>query len=269
MNFLNKIYRYLKLLKAFSVFSIQDQMAYPINFWLAIVMKFLRIGIVLIFFKAIYLKVNNIAGWSFTDVIFIFATFSFVDFIANVTFARNFGLWFSRRLRSGSFDYQVIKPANLQFITAFSSIDFMDLPSIAPIAILYWYALSQITASVDLLNIIFYLVLVINAVVFTYALMLVLAAINFWTIQSYGLWKFAQGVIWTSRYPSDIYIGAWGLFFNYVFPIAFIATWPAKAFLGTLSWQNILYSLVFTAIFFWLANKFWNYGVKHYSSASS
>lgn len=269
MNFLKTIYRYLKLLKAFSVFSIQDQMAYPLNFWLAIAMKFLRIAIVLIFFQAIYLKVNNISGWSFGDAIFIFATFSFVDFIANVTFARSFGLWFSRMLQNGKFDYQMIRPANLQFCTAFLIVDFMDLPSILPIAMLYWYALSQITVSATLLNILFYLVLVVNAVAFTYALMLALATINFWTIQSYGLWKFAQGIIWTARYPTDIYSGIWKILFNFVFPIAFIATWPAKAFSGILSWQNILYSLIFTAIFFWLANSFWNYGLKHYSSASS
>ncbi len=269
MNFLNKIFRYLKLLKAFSVFSIQDQMAYPINFWLAIAMKFLRIGIVLIFFKAIYLKVNNIAGWSYGDVIFIFATFSFVDFTANVTFARNFGLWFSRMLQNGKFDYQIIRPVNLQFYMTFGIIDFMDLVSFAPIALLYWYALNQISASLTLLNIIIYLILLVNAVIFIYAFMLLLAAINFWTIQSYGLWKFAQGIIWTSRYPADIYSGAWKIVFNYIFPIAFIATWPAKAFLGILSWQNIIYALIFTAIFFLLANRFWNYGLRHYSSASS
>jgi len=269
MNFLNKIIRYLKLLKAFSIFSIQDQMAYPINFWLAIVMKFLRIGIVLIFFKAIYLKVNNISGWSFPDIVFIFATFSFVDFVANVTFARSFGLWFSRMLQNGKFDYQMIRPANLQFCTAFGIIDFMDLPSLVPIAILYWYAIGQMAAPIAFSNAVIYLVLVVNAIFFMYAFLLTLSTINFWTIQSYGLWKFAQGVIWTSRYPSDIYSGAWGIFFNFIFPIAFIATWPAKAFLGTLNWQNIIYALIFTAIFFWLANKFWNYGLKHYSSASS
>lgn len=269
MNLIKTIIRYLKLLKAFSIFSIQEQMAYPINFWLAILMKVLRVGIVLIFFKAIYLKVNNIAGWSFADVIFIFATFSFVDFIANVTFARSFGLWFSRMLQNGKFDYQIIKPANLQFCTAFGIIDFMDLASFAPIAVLYWYAISQIAAPIVLSNIILYLVLVASAIIFLYAFLLMLATINFWTIQSYGLWKFAQGVIWTSRYPTDIFFGVWRIAFSYIFPIAFIATWPAKAFFGVLSWQNIIYALIFTTIFFWFANRFWNYGVRHYSSASS
>jgi ABC-2 type transport system permease protein len=269
MNIIKTIIRYLKLLKAFSIFSIQDQMAYPINFWLAIAMKFLRVGIVLIFFQAIYLKVNNISGWSFGDTVFIFATFSLVDFIANVTFARNFGLWFSRMVQNGKFDYQIIKPANLQFCTAFIVIDFMDMASIVPIGALYWYALSQMSVSVALSNAVIYLILLANAVIFIYALMLALAAINFWTIQSYGLWKFAQGIIWMSRYPSDIYSGAWKIAFNFILPIAFVATWPAKAFLGILSWQNTVYALVFTIIFFWLANRFWNYGLKYYSSASS
>lgn len=269
MNLIKTIIRYAKLLKAFSVFSIQDQMAYPMNFWIAIATKFLRMLVFFIFFKAIYLKVNNISGWDFGGALIIFATFSTVEFLANVTFARNFSQWFSRRLRTGAFDYQVIKPANLQFITAFSSIDFMDIMSVLPIIILYYYGLTQINIVLSFGNIIFYFFMLINALLFLYSFTLMLATVNFWTIQSNGLWKFTQGVIWMSKYPTDIYFGFWGIIFNFIIPIAFIATFPAKAFLGTLSWQNMIYTLVFTAIFFLLANKFWNYGLKHYSSASS
>lgn len=269
MNLLNKIYRYSKLLKAFSIFSIQDQMAYPLNFWLAIITKSLRVLIIIIFFKAIYLKVNNISGWDFGGALIVFATFSTVDFLANVTFARNFSQWFSRRLRSGAFDYQIIRPVNLQFVTAFSSIDFMDLASIFPILVLYYYGLTQINVALSISNVIIYFIMTMNALFFLYSFTLVLAAINFWTIQSNGLWKFTQGVTWMAKYPTDIYFGVWSLVFNFIIPISFIATWPAKAFLGTLNWQNVIYSLVFTAVFFCLANKFWNFGLKHYGSASS
>lgn len=269
MNFLKIIYRYLKLLKAFAVMNIQDQMAYPMNFWLAIIMKTVRIGIAVLFFKAIYLKVNNISGWNYADTIFIFATFSLIDFISNVTFLRNFAYWFSELLRNGEYDYRIIKPVNLQFYTGFWLIDFMDLTTIVPVIVLYWYSIGQMTIVLSVANIVLYFILVINAVVLLYSFTLTLATINFWTVQSTGLGRLMQSIFYTSKYPTDIYSGIWKIFFNYVFPIAFIVTWPAKAFLGTLSWQNILYSLMFTVVFFRLANRFWNYGVKHYSSASS
>lgn len=261
--------KYLKLLKVFAVMNIQDQMVYPWNFWLGITMKALRVGFTVIFFKAIYLKVNTISGWNYADTIFIFATFSLLDFISNVTFMRNFAYWFSELLRNGEYDYRIIKPINLQFYTGFWVLDFMDLTTVVPIGILYWYALSQMPIVFNTANIILYLVLVINAIIFLYSFALTLAAINFWTVQSSGLGRFMQSIFYMARYPTDIFSGAWSIIFNFIIPIAFIATWPAKAFLGTLSWQNMVYALAFTAIFFYLANKFWNYGLKHYSSASS
>lgn len=269
MDFFKKFIHYLELLKSFAVISLVDQMAYPINFWLAIATKVLRISIIVIFLKAIYLKVNNISGWDYGGSLIIFATFSMVDFLANVTFARNFSAWLSQRLRGGVFDYHIIKPVNLQFLTAFSVIDFMDITSILPILFLYYYGLSQLNIELTAVNFALYLVMIANALFFLYSFTLVLATINFWTIQSNGLWKFTQGLVWMAKYPTDIYFGIWKIFFNFIIPIAFIATWPAKAFLGILSWQNMAYSLAFTAIFFWTANKFWNYGLKHYSSASS
>jgi ABC-2 type transport system permease protein len=249
--------------------NIQDQMAYPWNFWLAIIMKAARVGITVIFFKAIYLKVNNISGWNYADTIFIFATFSLIDFVSNTTFLRNFAYWFSDLLRNGEYDYRIIKPINLQFFTAFWVIDFMDLTTIVPIAILYWYAISQMSVIFSAANIALYFILVINAIIFLYSFALILATFNFWTVQSSGLGRFTQSIFYMARYPTDIYSGIFKTVFSFILPIAFIATWPAKAFLGTLNWQNIVYALIFTMVFFWLANRFWNYGLKHYSSASS
>jgi len=263
------IKKYFKLLKVFAVMNIQDQMAYPWNFWLAIIMKAIRVGITVIFFKALYLKVNNISGWNYANTIFIFATFSLIDFISNTTFLRNFAYWFSDLLRNGEYDYRIIKPVNLQFFTAFWVLDFMDLTTIVPIAILYWYALSRMSVILSTANIILYIILVFNAIIFIYSFALALATLNFWTVQSSGLGRFMQSIFYMARYPADVYTGIYKTIFNFILPIAFIATWPAKAFLGTLIWQNIFYALVFTIIFFWLANHFWNFGLKHYSSASS
>jgi len=269
MNLVKTIGKYWKVSKIFAVMNIQDQMVYPLNFWLAIIMKAARVGITVIFFKAIYLKVNNISGWNYADTLFIFATFSLIDFVSNTTFLRNFAYWFSDLLRNGEYDYRIIKPINLQFFTAFWVLDFMDLTTIAPIAILYWYAISWMSIIFSAANIALYFILVINAIIFLYSFALTLATLNFWTVQSSGLGRFMQSIFYMARYPADIYSGIFKTVFSFILPIAFIATWPAKAFLGTLSWQNMIYALVFTSVFFWLANRFWNFGLKHYSSASS
>lgn len=259
----------MRLIRAVAMHSFMEQMAYPMNFWLAIVIKSARIVLMLVFFKAIYSRISDISGWNFGETLFLFATFTLIEFIVSAFFARNFGMWHARRLKNGAFDYQIIRPVNLQFHVAFYEIDIMDLANIVPLGFLYWYALENMATALSAANILLYIFLVMNAIIFFYSFMLIISTINFWTIQSTGLWKFVQGVTWTARYPTDIYLGIWRTIFSFILPIAFIATWPAKAFMGTLSWQNAAYSLIFTAVLFVVANRFWNFGLKHYSSASS
>jgi ABC-2 type transport system permease protein len=81
--------------------------------------------------------------------------------------------------------------------------------------------------------------------------------------------RFFEGVFRIAKYPTDIFGKPFKIILSYVLPISFIATFPAKSLLGILSWQNIIFSLFFTATLLFFSLKFWNFALRRYSSASS
>jgi ABC-type uncharacterized transport system permease subunit len=48
-----------------------------------------------------------------------------------------------------------------------------------------------------------------------------------------------------------------------------IAQIPSEELLGKLSWQYLIFALVFSILLLIVAIKFWKFGLKRYSSASS
>lgn len=244
-------------------------MAYPGSFFLAVLGKTFRIGIILIFFSAIYLKTEFIGDWNFAQVLLLFATFSLIDFLMSVTFHRNLAFWFPNSIKKGTFDFKIIKPINLQFYTSFEIIDLMDLTSIIPCLILLWFALWKLNFAFTIGQIFLYIFLIINALIFIHSILLILATFTFWTIQTTGMGRFFENIIRMARYPTDIYSGIIKILLVYVIPISLIAVVPSKALLGTLSWQFLIFAVLFSLILFLIANRFWHFGLKHYQSASS
>ncbi len=71
------------------------------------------------------------------------------------------------------------------------------------------------------------------------------------------------------RYPVTIYRGAVRVLLTFVVPIAFVTTFPASALLGRIDQATTLIGLALALGLTFGSNRFWNFAVRHYSSASS
>jgi ABC-2 type transport system permease protein len=71
------------------------------------------------------------------------------------------------------------------------------------------------------------------------------------------------------RVPVDIYKEPLRSVITFAIPVGIMMTFPAKAFLGMLSWQFIVLSLVLGLLFFVLSLRIWHYALSRYASASS
>jgi ABC-2 type transport system permease protein len=56
---------------------------------------------------------------------------------------------------------------------------------------------------------------------------------------------------------------------TFIIPVAFVTTFPASALLGRLDSTTAWIGVLFAIVFFIASNRFWNFAIKHYSSASS
>jgi len=163
----------------------------------------------------------------------------------------------------------MIMPINLLFLLSFEAIDLMDFLSFLPSLGFLCYVLYQLEFAFSLSQAAAYVLLLFNALVFLFAIVLMIATISFWTTQSSGLGRIFDNVSKIGRYPLDIFEGFLKTVFTYFLPVVLIAQIPSQALLGTLSFKFMLYSFSVTGLFLFIAMGFWKVGLRNYLSAST
>ena len=263
------MWHYLKLFGVFVKIGLMRQMAYRPHFFMMVVGKIIRIGLLFFFFQAIFLKVDRIGQWTFDQVLLLFATFHIVDFLMSITFQRNLSFHLPRIIQTGELDSRMVLPANLLFFISFEDIDMMDFFSFLPSLGFLGYVFYRIGFDFSWYQGVAYVLLGVNALFFLFAVVLIISTVSFWTTQSYGIARIFDNLLKIGRYPLDIFEGFWKIVFIYFLPLILVAQIPAQALLQTLSLELILPALGMTFIFLILALNFWKVGLKNYLSASA
>jgi ABC-2 type transport system permease protein len=163
----------------------------------------------------------------------------------------------------------MILPINLLFISPFEEIDLMDFFSFLPSLGFLGYVLYRLGFAFSWTQFLTYIVLLVNALVFLFAVVLIIATISFWTTQSYGLARIFDNLLKIGRYPLDIFEGLWKVVFIYFLPLVLIAQMPSQVLLQTLSSGFVLFAFAVTGVFLILALGFWRVGLRNYLSAST
>jgi ABC-2 type transport system permease protein len=192
-----------------------------------------------------------------------------VDFVMSITFHRNLSFHLPRRIQTGELDWRMILPVNTLFFVSFEDLDLMDFFSFLPTLGFLGYVLYRIGFDFNWIQAISYVLLLVNALIFLFAIVLLIATISFWTTQSYGIGRIFDNLLKIGRYPLDIFEGFWKVVFIYFLPLGLIAQVPAQALLQAISFKFVLFAFCVSAIFLFLALNFWKVGVRNYLSASS
>jgi ABC-2 type transport system permease protein len=91
---------------------------------------------------------------------------------------------------------------------------------------------------------------------------------SFWLVQISTSTLF-YSLFETGRYPVTFFRGLVRAVLTFVVPVAFATTFPVDALLGRADLRLLLIGLLLAAFGLIATHKFWNYAVRHYSSASS
>jgi ABC-2 type transport system permease protein len=266
---LHRIQRYIELIRLFFRLSLMRQMAYRPHFFMMVLGKIIRMGLLFFFFQAIFFKVNRIGQWSFDQVLLLFATFHIVDYLMSITFQRNLAFYLTRRVHTGELDERMLLPVPLLFLISFEELDMIDFFSFLPCLGFLLYVGYRLDFAFSALQVLSYTLLVLNALLFLYAVILIIATTCFWTTQAFGLGIIFDNLLRIGRYPLDIFEGFWKLLFVYFLPLVLVAQVPAQALIGMLSLPFTVYSIAVSGLFLVAAVRFWRWGLKHYQSASS
>ncbi|MBP9202802.1 MAG: ABC-2 family transporter protein [Kofleriaceae bacterium] len=173
------------------------------------------------------------------------------------------------RIRTGSFDYVLLKPVDAQFLASTAKFEpwkIVDLLGGLTIAVIAFVQRGQAPAPLDLLA---GLALLVAGALAVYGLWILAAAASFWVVKLDNLTYLLGAIFDTARWPVQVFRGAWRVIFTFVIPVAVMTTYPAMAVLGRLDLSTGLASAGGAAAVAVIAHLAWRAAIRNYTSASS
>jgi ABC-2 type transport system permease protein len=172
-------------------------------------------------------------------------------------------------IRTGTLDFVLTKPVDSQFYISFRHLVFWRLADVALGLGLVGYAAWHMRLTPTMGQIAIFLLVFISSLIVVYSFWMGMMILSFWAVKIDNLSYLFGSFFETARFPVSVYKGMLRLMLTYVFPVAFITTFPAAAVVGRLTAMDAVLSLGVAVFFFVLARVLWKFALRHYTSASS
>lgn len=259
--------KYLKIWLKLTALAFSVDLSRRFTAAFAITGKVIRFLFLLGFLFFLMARTKTLAGYDLHQVIFFFLTFNLIDILIQL-FLR--GVYYFRGLIvSGDFDLVLVKPMNPLFRSLFQRTDVYDFLTLIVLIIYMIIFLAQGSLAITPLGVILYLALIFSSFILGLAFHIGFLGIGILTTEIENIVWIYRDLTSMGRVPIDVYREPLRTFLTVVIPVAVIITFPAKALMGLLSWQWVIFSFVISSFFLFLSFRFWQYALKQYSSASS
>jgi ABC-2 type transport system permease protein len=260
--------RYLKLLAIFYKYSLLKDLEYRTNFIANIFMSVFWLVWAMVGVGVFFLHADKMGDWSYPEVLMVVALFTLFNGIMEALFRPNVGAVIEQ-VRDGTFDFVLTKPVNSQFIASLRNLVMWRLVDVLIGIFLIVYALGQLHITPSLVQIAFFVVMILSGMVIVYSIWLIMVSLAFWFVKIDNITELFYAFYEAGRYPVTIYRGVVRTLLTFIVPIAFVTTFPASALLGRIDTPTTVLSFGMAIALFIISSRFWNYAVNHYSSASS
>lgn len=263
-------FRYIRIYLIRMRASVMTRMAYPLNFFILAVSVIAQGLLSIIFIKVIYKYASNISGWSYDQAMLVLASFLIVEGLMWTTNAFMAGI--RKNVLMGTFDRFLIQPVNTLFSVSTWRVDPEDLMRLVIAGYIFTITIGNLgLSSAELLaRGWIYAVLIIDGYIVYYSLSLAINSLFFWYAEISSINIMFENFLRMAQYPTDILYGNFiKVFFSSIFPIAFVATVPAKALAFGPNYTLLLTATGVALFFFLAARSIFRAGLRTYSSASS
>jgi ABC-2 type transport system permease protein len=259
---------YLRLLGVSVRTSLVTSMQYRADFLVQGAMALAWTAIALVPLLVLYGQRATVAGWAFGPALLVIGMFTIMRGVLEGAINPSL-LAVVERIRSGSFDYTLLKPADAQFLVSTTRFEaWRGIDVLAGIGVLVWgfveigHPPSPAAVAVAAL-------LTVGAIAVMYSLWILIVAAAFWVVRLDNLTYLLGAVFDAARWPVQVFRGAWRVIFTVVVPLALMTTYPAMALRGILSATTVAACLGGAALFFLLSRAIWTLALRGYTSASS
>lgn len=216
----------------------------------------------------IFGQITSIAGWTKDEVLLLtLVTALFAGCMWN--FILPSLLFFSDMIYKGDFDFFIAKPLNIRFLSSVSRMESDNVPRVVLAVILIAVTASRLPVIPSVFSMILFGFYFLMGVLIFYNLFFIFATSAIFFSNLFNLEDLYSNIMDLGKYPVYIFSGSWKILFLYIVPAAYVATFPVQALLGRATLQMALEGFLLLVLGFVVSQWFWNFALKHYSSASS
>ena len=260
--------KYLRLLAIQLRISLASAMAYRANFLIEGVMSAAWLALTLLPLGVLYGKRTDVNGWDLPAALVVMAYFTGLRAVLEGMISPSL-VDLVERIRSGSFDYVLLKPIDAQAVVSASRYEPWKAFDLLGAIGLIIYAFHERGSAPSAPEILLGIGLFVAGAVAMYSLWIVCAAASFWVGRLDNLMYLLGAIFDSGRWPVKILPGVWRFIFTFVIPIAVMTTFPAMALLGTLAARTALATVGGAVLLLIISRLVWRAAIRNYTSASS
>ncbi len=272
---------YFRVLWTFFRNSLIRDMTFRANFIIdtlsSLSWVFMNLGFYLLIFGYTNMLGDG-TGWGKYQFFLFLATTLLINSFIRGLFLSN-AVEFSEQIRTGMLDFALLKPIDTQFLISLGRIEWSAIGPFTCGVVLMAYSLFQVDYLPGPLAVVLYVFFLLCGVAIYYSLMIAMAATSVWLGRNRTLLDFWFYITNFSRYPMEIYRGAFGtplkIAFTFFIPVLIAVNVPARMLVKPLhpqefgDWILLPYAVIATLVS--LAGSRWvfNRSLLSYRSASS
>jgi len=263
---MKQVLKYLHLWKKLTSNSFMSVLTTRFNALIFLLGKSLRFIFFLVFLGTLFSKTQLIAQYTALQAMFFYLTYNIVDTTTQLFFREVYR--FRPMIVSGDFDLVLVKPINPLFRALAGGADPLDLFMLVPYigALAYTAHLLRI---ITITNVSVYMLLLLNGILIAAGFHILVLALAILTTEIDHAIMIYRDLTSMGRVPVEIYRDPLRSILTFVVPVGIMMTFPAKAFLGLLSFRTIAFSCFLGVAFVSVCYRVWKYSLSRYSSASS
>ncbi|HET7700711.1 MAG TPA: ABC-2 family transporter protein [Candidatus Limnocylindria bacterium] len=260
--------RYWRMFRAFASTEFQFEMEYRLNFLFTLLEMLLVVGTSVGAVLVMFAHTTTLNGWTLPQMLVLLGVYYLVQGGTSLFFSPSFER-LMEHIRLGTLDFQLLKPANTQFLVSFRHLRMVRIPDVILGLAVLVVGLVQVGAEVGPLDAVLFAIALLAGYALVYALLLSLVTLAFWFVRIENLltifWAFTEA----GRFPVDLYPGWLRITLSTIVPIGIAVTAPSQAIAGRLDSVGVALLCAGALLAWWLASTFWRLGLRSYTGASA
>lgn len=259
-----------RLIGSFIRESFQEEAAYRTNFFVSLLTSLLNLGTGILGIVVVFGQIDTIRGWTLASTMALLGVYLIVSAVRGLFISPSFDSLAGMEgdIWSGAFDFTVLRPVNAQFFASFRKWRmFALIDLLLGIGVLV-IAVVKLGVAISIAKVLLFLLLLGIGLTILYAILLIFAALIFWSPGVLFTWVF-DGLFQMARYPTNLYPGWLRMVLTWIVPVGVITTFPARALTGSIQPNELIFSLLLAVGLLVLASVLFKVGLKKYASASS